>query len=99
MNESSPSLNDDLAEYRWIVDFAEFRTRNEVQRRVVEELGLMAFEVVKIWLKVLTTDAVVIESTEQSVRRISFHRRSEMRRFMQLFGGRQLRPSENSQRA
>jgi hypothetical protein len=98
MNNSFGGPNNDLLEGRWIVDFEEFRVRNEVQRRAIDELQEMAFEVVQIWLKVLTPDAVVVKSTDQSARHISFHHRSEMRRFIQSFGGRQIRHSKNSGR-
>ena len=96
MNNSSAIPNHDMPERRWIVVIAEFRTGNEAQRHVIDELGLMAYEVVRLWLIVATPGAVIVGPSGQGERRISFHRRSEMRRFIQLFGGRQLRPSENS---
>ena len=98
MNNSSASLNDDPSERRWIVDFRFFKTSNEVQRRVIDELQGMAFEVVKIWLQVVTPGAVVIERSDRSVRRVAFPCRSQMRRFLQTFGGRQLRPSTDGER-
>src|ERR1039457_702261 len=95
MNELSPSLNDDLPERRWIADFHDFRTCNEVPRRTIDDLRGMAFEVVKVWLKVVAPSAAIVEPSDQSARRIGFHCRSEMRRFMHAFGGRQLPPSKD----
>jgi len=92
------SPNDDPPERRWVVAFKYFRTRDEAQRRVIDELRGTAIEVVKVWLKVLTPDAVVVEPSDQSVRRIAFRYRSQMRRFLRTFGGRQLPPSTDGAR-
>jgi hypothetical protein len=98
MKESSTSLNDDMPERRWIVCFEGFRTRDEAQHRAICVLRETAFEVVKIWLKVVTPGAVAVGPTDHSVWRIAFPCRSQMRQFMQAFGGRQLRPSQDGTR-
>jgi len=95
MKNSSAIPNDGVPERPWIVDFAEFRTRTEAQRRVIDELQETAIEVLMVWLQEVTPGAVVIESKDQSLRRIAFRRRSEMRRFMRTFGGRQVRSAKN----
>jgi hypothetical protein len=99
MNNSSVSPKNDPASHKWIVDFTDFRTRDEAQRGVISELREMAFEVVKVWLQVVTPGAVIVGPSEQSVRLISFCCRSHMRRFLRTFGGRQVRQSKNTIRS
>jgi len=74
-------------EYRWIVDF-ELRIVNDDQRRVVDTLGISkVHDVVKIWMEVITPSHVV-EPEGTPIRRIGFERRSDMRQFIKVWGGR-----------
>jgi hypothetical protein len=98
MNSSPAIMSDHAPERRWIVKFKGFRTRDEAQRRVIEELGQMAYEVVRLWLNVVTSGAVIVGPSDQSVRRISFRCRSKMRGFLRTFGGRQIRPANGNER-
>jgi hypothetical protein len=91
MDEITPSSGDP-AETRWIVEFTEFRVRDEHQRRVIEELGQMAHAVVRVWLHVATPTAIVHGTSGKPIRRVSFMSRSQMRRFVGVFGGRHVRP-------
>jgi hypothetical protein len=81
VNETTIS-NDDPAEDKWIVDFQSFKTRNETQSRVIHELGLMAYEVVRVWLHVATPGAIVREPSGEPIRHVAFPSRSQMRRFL-----------------
>ena len=93
MNDARTPSNDDQNGHRWIVNFTNFKTRDKTQSRVIEELGPMAHEVVRVWLNVVTPDAIVREPPGKPIQSISFSSRSQMRRFINLFGGRHFRPA------
>jgi hypothetical protein len=47
---------------RWIVEFTDFRIRNDKQRRAIESFSRpLLDEVLKIWLKVVTPGAHTVE--------------------------------------
>jgi hypothetical protein len=73
-------------DYIWTVDFS-LRIDNEQQRRVVSALGIgRVHDVVKLWMEVIIPSHVV-EQNGTLIRQIRFRRRSDMRRFMKVWGG------------
>ena len=74
-------------DFRWTVDF-KIRTDND-QQRVVDALGINRVHgVLRLWLEVITPDSsIVIEPEGTPIRWIRFQRRSDMRRFMKVWGG------------
>ena len=76
---------------RWIVEFTDFRIRNDQQRRAIESLGRPVLdEVLKIWLKVVTPGAYVVEPHSATPWTIIFPNRAASRSFRSCFGGRLL---------
>jgi hypothetical protein len=70
------------AENKWIVEFSEFRVRNEDQRRAIESLDRRTlFGVLKIWLESITPGARVVEQRGMSTLTISFPTRAASRHF------------------
>jgi hypothetical protein len=87
MNIHAPkSLNIKQSNHRWIVRFA-FRYTDDNQRSVVENLGLMAHEVVRVWLEAITPDAHVSEPRGEPIWYVRFRTRSAARRFNKVWGG------------
>ena len=80
---------------RWIVDFT-LRIVNEEQRRVVDALGAnRVHALVRLWLELITPNHVV-EPLGTPIEKIQFKRRSDMRRFMKVWGGRAItRPASS----
>jgi len=76
--------------HRWTVQLVEFRCKDEHQRRAVDGLGIMAHEVVRIWLQVVTPGAIVHEPPATPVRTAVFLSRAAARRFITTFGGKLL---------
>jgi len=76
----------DQSNHRWIVRFA-FRHNDENQRQVIENLGLMAHEVVRIWLEAITPGARVSEPRGEPIGYVTFPTRSTARRFIHAWGG------------
>ena len=74
-------------DYPWVVEFA-FRHEDEVQKQAVRDLGDLAFDVVRIWLKVLTPDSCVSEPWGEPIQEILCRRRSDARRIASTWGGR-----------
>lgn len=73
-------------EYRWIVDF-ELRIVNDDQCRVVNVLGVgRVHDVVRLFLEIIIPSHIV-EQNGTLIRQIRFRRRSDMRRFMKVWGG------------
>jgi hypothetical protein len=72
--------------HRWVVDFS-FRSKNDDQRRTVDRLGLLAHEVVRIWLHAVVPAAVVLEPEGVPVRRVVCPSREAARRLCRTFGG------------
>jgi hypothetical protein len=71
----------------WIVEFA-FRFTNDHQRNVVEELGILAHDVVRVWLGAVIPGAVVLEPHGTQVRTVACPSRQAARRLCRTFGGR-----------
>jgi hypothetical protein len=88
MNKALITPQHDAASHRWHVRFDDFRCRDDRQREATAEVGALAFDVLRLWLKVITPNAQVLEPQGSSVRHILFSRRSDMRRFTQVWGGR-----------
>jgi hypothetical protein len=74
-------------DYRWIVDF-KFRIADERQRSVIDDLGLLAHDVVRTWLRVILPDSHVFEQQGQPISRVVFPTRAAARRFIATWGGR-----------
>ncbi len=72
--------------HRWFVDFS-FRFKNDDQRRTVERLGLLAHEVVRVWLHAVVPAAVVVEPEGVPIRRVVCPSREAARRLCRTFGG------------
>jgi hypothetical protein len=72
----------------WIVEFHEFRYRDDSQREAIESLdrGVLS-EILKIWLTVLTPGAA-FDLNGASPNLIFFRARSQARKFVATFGGR-----------
>jgi hypothetical protein len=66
MNGSPPSPNNESPERHRIVAFPELRIRDEVQRRVIDGIQRLAIEAVKVRLRLLIPDSVVVEPSDQS---------------------------------
>jgi hypothetical protein len=72
----------------WIVEFHEFRCKDDRQREAIEGLdrGVLN-EILRIWLQ-LRTPGAAFDPHGASPNLISFRARSEARRFVSSFGGR-----------
>jgi len=73
---------------RWTVEFTDFRVRDEHQRRVLESVSrdtLLA--ILRIWLKIITPGAQVIEQADSAAWTIVFPTRSQARHCVATFGG------------
>ena len=77
----------DLYPYRWQVEFS-FRCTNEHQRKVLEDLGIIAHETVRQWIEIIIPGAYVLEPSGTPIRRVFFLSRAGARRFRQTWGGR-----------
>jgi hypothetical protein len=75
----------DLSNHRWIVRFA-VPHNDDHQRQVVENLGLRANEVVRIWLDVITPAACVLEPGGKPIGYVKFPTRSAARRLIHAWG-------------
>jgi hypothetical protein len=71
----------------WTVDFA-FRYNDDRQRRVVEELGVMAHEVVRLYCDVCCPGSAVVEPEGTPIRQIICRTRQQARKIVRTFGGR-----------
>ena len=78
--------NDDSDDRRWMVEFA-FRFNDACQRSVVEELGMLAHDVVRLWVDVITPGACVLEPARTPIRYVRFPTRSAARKFVRTWGG------------
>lgn len=75
----------------WIVEFTDFRIRDDKQRKAIESLSRpLLDEVLKIWLRVVTPGAHIVERPGTPIRTIVFLTRAAGRRFCSCFGGRML---------
>ena len=73
---------------RWVVEFADFRVQDEHQRRVLESVSRDTLSaVLRIWLRIITPGAQVIEREGSSVWTGLFQTRSQARHFVACFGG------------
>ena len=72
--------------HRWIVDFS-FKFKNDHQRRTVDGLGLLAHEIVRLWLRAVVPAAVVVEPEGVPIRRVVCPSREAARRLCRTFGG------------
>lgn len=79
------SKNDQLR-HPWVVDFS-FKFRDDQQRGVVTELGILAHDVVRLWLQALMPAAVVLEPKGMPVKTVVCPSREAARRFIRTFGG------------
>jgi len=70
----------------WTVDFA-FRCKDEHQRRLIDSLGLVAHEVVRVWLDVITPGAVVRDPPGNPIGHVLCPSREAARRLCRTFGG------------
>jgi hypothetical protein len=86
-HEINTYSKNDTAFPRWVVQFS-FKFRDDAQRRAVEGLGLLAHEVVRIWLDVVVPDASVNGPPGTPIQQVFFRRRANARRFMSCWGGR-----------
>jgi hypothetical protein len=78
--------------HSWIVDFS-FRCKDERQRRAIDSLGLLAHDVIRLWVQTVIPGAIVIEPPGKPVRTAAFLSRAAARRFIAAFGGKLL-PAE-----
>jgi hypothetical protein len=88
MNTHTPkTLNIDQNNHRWIVQFA-FRFNDDNQRNVVDNLGVMVYYAIRLWIDVITPGACVLEPAGTLIEHVAFPSRSSARRFKQTWGGR-----------
>jgi hypothetical protein len=88
MTAADTIAQEDSHDLPWIVQFDDFRYRNDVQREAIERLDRRVLnEVLKIWLKVITPGAD-FDLDGASPNLIRFPVRSMARRFVATFGGR-----------
>ena len=83
------TLNHDLGNRRWLVKFS-FSCADDRQATIVQELGLLAHEVVRLWIDVITPGACVLEPPGTPVGQVAFPSRSSARHFRQSWGGKLL---------
>jgi hypothetical protein len=76
----------DRKRHLWIVEFA-FRFKNAHQQQIVQGLGLLAHESVRVWLDVIIPAAVVLEPKGMPIRRVVCPSRESARRLIKTFGG------------
>jgi hypothetical protein len=90
MTAAHPTTAEDRQNRPWIVQFDDFRYRDDRQRDAIEGLdrGVLN-EVLKIWLKVITPGAC-FDLNGASPNLIFFRARSHARHFVATFGGRLL---------
>jgi hypothetical protein len=72
--------------YRWIVKL-HFRCDNDRQRSVIDNLGPLAHDVVRLWLRVILPDARLVEQQDRTIRHVAFPSRAAARRFVATWGG------------
>ena len=78
---------------RWIVEFSDFRVRDDRQRRAIESLDRPLLDrVLEIWVTVVTPEARIVERPGTPVRTVQCVRRSDARKFVATWGGRVVTP-------
>ena len=90
MNEILTTPSHDVTSHRWCIQVDNLRCRDDRQRHALAEAGALVFDVLRLWLKIITPDAHVVEPVGMPVRQILFIRRSDMRRFSQVWGGKMI---------
>jgi hypothetical protein len=90
MPEAQMDPNHDTANHSWPVEFSELGAATEAQKQIASSLGHAAvFDVLKLWLKVITPDAKIVEPAGCPLK-ILFMRRSDRRKFVRSFVRRRL---------
>jgi hypothetical protein len=88
MTEAHATPAEDRQNLRWVVQFEDFRYRNDRQRKAIESLDRGVLNrILTIWLKVITPGAA-FDPDATSPNLIRFPVRSFARRFVSTFGGR-----------
>jgi hypothetical protein len=76
---------------KWIVEFTDLRVQNDHQRRVAESLDRgTLFSILKMFLRVATPGAQVLEQHGTAAMKIMFPSRAASRKFRSSLGGRLL---------
>ena len=83
---NNPLTQHPFDSHRWLVEFS-FKFANDHQRSVVEELDILAHEVVRLWVDVIAPGAHVLEPAGTPVEHVAFPSRSAARRFVRTWGG------------
>jgi hypothetical protein len=90
MNETQITTHN-VSEGRWAVEFTDLQVRNEHQRRVAQSFDRRSLSgILKLWLKVVTPGAQIIEQKRTDALTIQFPSRDGSRKFRSCFGGRPL---------
>ena len=87
MTELTHSHSDPVGN-KWIVEFNEFRIRDEHQRRVIASLDHRTLlDVLKIWLETVMPSAYISEQQGMAALTMNFATRAASRYFVTCFGG------------
>ena len=70
----------------WVVDFF-FKFKDCHQQEVIDRLGPLAHEVVRIWLHAVMPAAIVLEPEGVPIRRVVCPSRETARKLRRTFGG------------
>ena len=88
MSALSVSATHQADQPRWIVEFTQFKVKDEHQHQVIDRLGCRVMDqVLEVFLQAVTPGAYLVEQTATG-KTIAFPCRRAGRRFIGTFGGR-----------